>query len=85
MDPGTEDSQGPVDPEQTTNDDQKDVGPSNSNPGSKTTQCGLGEAEEENIIETDHLDSSKDDKVNEEKHPAANSPEDSWESKLSEQ
>ena len=54
MDPGTEDSQGPVDPEQIPDDDQKEVGP--SNPGNKTTQCGLGEAEGENIIETNHLD-----------------------------
>ena len=53
MDPGAEDSQGPMDPKQTPNNGEKEIEPSNSNP----------EAGEGNIVQTDHLDSSTNDEV----------------------
>ena len=78
MDPGTEEIQGPVDPEQTPHDNQKKVGPSNSDTKNKTAQDGLDGIKKKIIIETDHLDCSKDDEVNEADHHSANSTEDSW-------
>ena len=61
MDPGAEDSQGPIDPQQIPNDSEKEIGPANSNP----------EAEVGDVVLPDHLNRSINDKVIELDHLAS--------------